>query len=499
MSKASCLVWLASSGDSYLAGEEAEDRIPIRELIRHPKLGLTRNDYELHELGLSVGGSIDEAIIAILQEAVSRTKQATLRFGSLDMNLSCPSQWRWSQRQRLLSLASAADINTRGRHILIDEPVAAGVGWVEWMLAMGHWRDDASRILVVDVGGGTVDVALVDVVGGATPEFRVLASVGREWGGHRVDELFGRHIAREIGLRDLADALAIPGYALTEDLAILLLETERVKRLLSSSSTVPIDLSSQIPGSQPADIPVDMLKEASVEYIKGIIDFSQGVARQGLFSAGWASTDVIKLGWEDLEITDILLVGGGSRLRGMSEAFRTNLPWARVSSEESYQAAEEMVVRGLTFPEEYFAMSLDRPHFSIHIEFNGTRHTLYHAYDPLYTPALAITNSVAVVSDQFKIPQGTQEVTLVLETTGGEELRSRSGLDLRWSLLRGDREIFSSFYSTGLLILRSKQQVIVRLRLPYWNPLDKDFVEVVPEQTGKKAMFDNPFQEGAPG
>lgn len=105
----------------------------------------------------------------------------------------------------------------------IDEPVAAAIGY-------GVGLDSRKRVLVVDFGGGTLDLALVDISarGIAKGACEVMAKAGRHIGGDLVDRWL---------LQDFADTL---GYRLDEkgpgDQAfwyrLMLLEARRVKEAI---------------------------------------------------------------------------------------------------------------------------------------------------------------------------------------------------------------------------------------------------------------------------
>jgi molecular chaperone DnaK (HSP70) len=115
----------------------------------------------------------------------------------------------------------------------LDEPVAAAIGY---SLATGTRRN----VLVVDFGGGTLDVALVKMDPDAltTGHCRVLAKAGRALGGNVVDGWLLEHFCRRLG------------YPLTEPedddarfwQQLMLLEARRVKEALEKSPTARFEL-----------------------------------------------------------------------------------------------------------------------------------------------------------------------------------------------------------------------------------------------------------------
>ena len=86
--------------------------------------------------------------------------------------------WTGRQRKRLLDIARSAGLPVDD-HTLIDEPIAAGVAWVNNRIA-GRGKACRGQLLVFDMGGGTLDVAVLDVHAdlGQDPEISVLSSWG---------------------------------------------------------------------------------------------------------------------------------------------------------------------------------------------------------------------------------------------------------------------------------------------------------------------------------
>jgi molecular chaperone DnaK (HSP70) len=91
----------------------------------------------------------------------------------------------------------------RTRH-LVDEPVAAGVAWLSHQY-LARRESPEGRVLVFDMGGGTLDIAVLKVKGGAKPDVSVLAAIGLPEAGDDLDRAM---------LRDFTDALRARGFEL---------------------------------------------------------------------------------------------------------------------------------------------------------------------------------------------------------------------------------------------------------------------------------------------
>ena len=114
-----------------------------------------------------------------------------------------------SRRKRLLDLARSAGLPVDD-HTLIDEPIAAGVAWVNNRIARSG-QGVRGQLLVFDMGGGTLDVAVLDVHAdlGEDPEISVLSSWGIDEAGDALDEALADELERQLGRHGI-DMHALP-------------------------------------------------------------------------------------------------------------------------------------------------------------------------------------------------------------------------------------------------------------------------------------------------
>jgi molecular chaperone DnaK (HSP70) len=147
-----------------------------------------------------------------------------------ELTVSVPVDSYESYRAELAGVLSRLGVR---RVRFVDEPVAAAIGYG---LAAGMRRN----VLVIDFGGGTLDVArvLLDADGLRTGSCRVLAKAGRALGGNRVDGWLLEHFCSRLG------------YPLTEPedddarfwQQLMLSEARRVKESLENSPTARFEL-----------------------------------------------------------------------------------------------------------------------------------------------------------------------------------------------------------------------------------------------------------------
>ncbi len=141
----------------------------------------------------------------IIREIIS---QAWLASGvdyseKLRVKLGCPSSWNGEQRMALLEIARTAGVNVSSVN-LVDEPVAAVSAWFfaakQAGLIGGKGKQTGIlRIALLDMGGGTLDVALVDIekFNELDPEIRVLASLGNALAGDAFDSELARVVSAD--------------------------------------------------------------------------------------------------------------------------------------------------------------------------------------------------------------------------------------------------------------------------------------------------------------
>jgi molecular chaperone DnaK (HSP70) len=196
--------WLPSlvgfDDDGYVVVGEAADNGGAARLIRSVKRAITRRRATV-PVESAFGAyevNADELIVALLRSVVRRAE-----FAGADLAepgsvwFGCPAVWDGGQRERFVSLAQRAGLPASVTTV-VDEPVAAGVSW----LHRHPDSDELRRLLVFDMGGGTLDLAIVDVHGGTDGDVEILAAVGRTEAGDRLDEAIADDLARDLAVAD---------------------------------------------------------------------------------------------------------------------------------------------------------------------------------------------------------------------------------------------------------------------------------------------------------
>ena len=173
---------------TLLVAEDALTQNPVR-LISSVKRCITENKAEVSNADGSATRSADVVIERILREPAKRAIEERLPITAPGVTrFGCPAMWDADQRERLLGIAENAGFRV-GPATLVDEPIAAGLSWIG--IATQHERYfDNERVLVFDMGGGTLDVAVLDVTTnpGREPEILVLSSSGYNSAGDALDD-----------------------------------------------------------------------------------------------------------------------------------------------------------------------------------------------------------------------------------------------------------------------------------------------------------------------
>jgi molecular chaperone DnaK (HSP70) len=187
---------------------------------------------------------------------------------------------------------------------IIDEPTAAAI-------AFGVDRaDEKHRILVFDMGGGTLDVSILVAANG---EFTVKAVAGNMWlGGDDLDEAIVNIIVDWIKRTYQVDPSGDPRFRL-----IVRRYAEGRKRLLSEQDEVDVFIPAcfSLRGGGAGDVRMTLTRKVFEERINPFVDQGIGLVDSALAKAGLTAN----------RITTVLLVGGSTYVpmvrRALAEKF----------------------------------------------------------------------------------------------------------------------------------------------------------------------------------
>ncbi|HEY7198369.1 MAG TPA: rod shape-determining protein [Gaiellaceae bacterium] len=196
------------------------------------------------------------------------------------------------------AVQEAAESAGAGRTVLIDEPMAAAIG-------ADLPVEDAAGNMVVDIGGGTTEVAVIALGG-------IVVSTSIKVGGYEMDDAIAAHVKSRYGLLIGQD------------------NAEQLKIELGSAWDVPIDGDGEARGrdqltglGKRIDVDPREVREALARPVGQILDAVRDTLER---TPPELAADITSRG--------IVLVGGGTLLRGLDERIRdeTGLPVQTVES-----------------------------------------------------------------------------------------------------------------------------------------------------------------------
>ena len=224
-----------------------------------------------------------ELVSAMFFEIRSRCNREVFHNGSIDScTLTVPVCFSEHQRQKLQQAAEQAGFTSVK---VLDEPIAAAMHWL-----VGSGKKLSDHVIVVDIGGGTTDLAALKLCGSTYEAIPDLPSSGFTSGGNDIDEDIRRTMENDPGYND-------------DNSGALLMKLRQVKERLGMDRddfTIVLAGVKQTVSRAVVQTAVrSLIEKTCAATLRFLQDFEEVTGR----------TD-----------TPVLLAGGGSRLAGMKEA-----------------------------------------------------------------------------------------------------------------------------------------------------------------------------------
>ncbi len=202
--------------------------------------------------------------------------------------ITVPAYFTDAQRQATRDAGMIAGLRVRR---IIDEPTAAAISY-------GLDKEDDQVLMVYDLGGGTFDVSIIEMVGGV---FQVLSIKGNnKLGGDDFDERIVNYLLEEIKNKH--------GVDLSQD-------SKAMFRLRDAAQEAKIDLSGvtktnilleavAMTDKGPVTVDMELTRAKFESLVSDLIDSTIDPSREAISDAGLEPDD----------ISNVLLVGGSTRI-----------------------------------------------------------------------------------------------------------------------------------------------------------------------------------------
>ena len=221
-------------------------------------------------------------LLRYLKEEAERVTHQTID----EAVVTVPAYFYHKERQATMNAAKKAGLNIRQ---IINEPTAAAMNY-----GVNHWRENA-RVLVYDLGGGTFDVTLVQMKKGNQMESLQTTGDhtlgGKDWDS-RISMIIEEKIEEETGL-------SVSEYP--EIHQVVTQSAESVKKQLTTRNAANVRVNLPDYGWYSTTVSLEEFEQNTNDLIERTGTLCESLLRG------------LKITWRD--ITDILLVGGSTRMR----------------------------------------------------------------------------------------------------------------------------------------------------------------------------------------